>query len=107
MKGSNFEDRIKDLLHEHTETAPDVMNKVFEKRTALYVFRNRLVLHKYKLIAASLGLAALFFLFSQNNNPWNSLTNQGQTTSQTQTTESVQDTEVRTSQNSQNVESPN
>lgn len=63
----NFEDKIKDLLHNHEEAAPDVMNKIFEKRTPLYVFRNKLVLHKYKLIAATLGLAFLLFMFTRPN----------------------------------------
>lgn len=62
MQNEKFEDHIKELLYDHQEAAPNVMNKVFEKRTPLYVFKNRLLLHKYKLVAAGLviGVIALF-----------------------------------------------
>ncbi len=81
MKG-NFEDKIKDLVYNHTESAPDVMDKVFEKRTPLYVFRNKLVLHKYKLIAASLGLAFLLFMFNIGGDQGTQIPNDQQTTQQ-------------------------
>jgi hypothetical protein len=63
MQENNFENQVKDLLYNRSEAAPDVMSKVFEKRTSLYVFRNRLILHKYKIIAAAMLIGVLGFLF--------------------------------------------
>lgn len=75
MQDKNFENQVKELLYNHSETAPNVMGKVFEKRTPLYVFKNRLILHKYKLMAAAVLIGLIAFLFntpidkSQTNTP--------------------------------------
>lgn len=62
MQDKKFEHQVKDLLYNHKEKAPNVMSNVFEKRTPLYVFKNRLLLHKYKLVAAGLviGIVAIY-----------------------------------------------
>ena len=64
MQEKNFENQVKELLYDHSESAPNVMSKVFEKRTPLYVFKNRLILNKYKLMAAALFIGLLAFLFN-------------------------------------------
>ncbi|GEM_PF-2539292 len=66
MQDKKFEHQVKDLLYNHEEAAPNVMNNVFEKRTPLYVFRNKLILNKYKLIAAAALIGALAFLVNYN-----------------------------------------
>jgi hypothetical protein len=68
MQDKNFEHQVKDLLYNHEEAAPNVMNNVFEKRTPLYVFRNKLILNKYKLIAAAALIGVLAFLANYNLN---------------------------------------
>lgn len=64
MQEKNFENQVKELLYNHSESAPNVMSKVFEKRTPLYIFKNRLILHKYKLLAAAVLVGLLAFLFT-------------------------------------------
>ncbi|MCB9261518.1 MAG: hypothetical protein H6607_04020 [Flavobacteriales bacterium] len=56
-----FENKMKELMHNYEVEAPDLMNKVFEKRTPLYVFANKLALHKYKLLVATLAIGVLFW----------------------------------------------
>ncbi|MFT5725605.1 MAG: hypothetical protein ACI9JN_002731, partial [Bacteroidia bacterium] len=73
MQEKNFEHQVKDLLYDHQEAAPDVMSKVFEKRTPLYVFRNRLILNKYKLLAASLVIGLVIVYFGLVNKPNNQI----------------------------------
>ena len=68
MQDKNFEHQVKDLLYNHEEAAPNVMNNVFEKRTPLYVFKNKLILNKYKLIAAAALIGVLAFLANYNLN---------------------------------------
>jgi hypothetical protein len=64
MQENKFENQVRDLLYDHQVTAPDVISKVFEKRTPLHIFRNRLLLNKYKLLAAGLMISVLAFLFT-------------------------------------------
>ncbi len=79
MQKKNFEQSVKDLLYDHQEKAPDLMGKVFEKRTPFYIFRNKLILNKYKLIAATLfvGVVIGYFGFISNSDTTqNTLSNQ-------------------------------
>lgn len=67
MRENNFENKVKDLLYDHQEAAPDVLGKVFQKRTPLYILRNKLILNKYKLLAASIAVGFFIGLFSLFN----------------------------------------
>lgn len=73
MQENNFENQVKDLLYNHSESAPNVMGKVFEKRTPLYIFKNRLILHKYKLMAAAVLIGLLAFLFNMKSDKTDSV----------------------------------
>lgn len=68
MKIDEFEKGIKDLLHDHHEAAPDVLGNIFEKRTPLYILKNKLLLNKYKLIAAAVVTGAVIWLWPFNSN---------------------------------------
>lgn len=65
----NFDNLIQEIYH-NEESAPDVMANIYEKRTAWYVFRNRLFIQRYKLSGAALLLAfiagLLWFVWSPN-----------------------------------------
>ena len=69
MKQQSFEDKVRDLVYHHEEAAPDVMGKVFEKRTPWYVLRNKLSLYKYRIAAAVALIAGLFLLFNPFGKP--------------------------------------
>jgi len=63
----NFDNLIQEIYH-NEESAPDVMGNIYEKRTAWYVFRNRLFIQRYKLSGAALLLVftagLLWFVWS-------------------------------------------
>jgi hypothetical protein len=69
MKQQSFEDKVRDLVYHHEEAAPNVMDKVFEKRTPWYVLRNKLSLYKYRIAAAVALIAGLFLLFNPFGKP--------------------------------------
>lgn len=79
MDGNNFEDKIKEMLYHHEEVAPpNLMDKINKRRTPLYVLRNKVLLNKYRLLAASVAVGFLLFLFGNIGN-WgvNNVQNEG------------------------------
>ena len=96
MKINEFEKGIKDLLHDHHEAAPDVLGNIFEKRTPLYILKNKLLLNKYKLIAAAVVTGAVIWLW-----PFN--TSQNADSGVVETTETIQGQDYVSSDKSDNT----
>ncbi len=69
MKQQSFEDKVRDLVYHHEEAAPNVMDKVFEKRTPWYVLRNKLSLYKYRIAAAVAVIAGILMLINPFGKP--------------------------------------
>src|SRR5210317_865424 len=96
MKINEFEKGIKDLLHDQHEAAPDVLGNIFEKRTPLYILKNKLLLSKYKLIAAAVVTGAVIWLW-----PFN--TSQNADSGVVETTETIQGQDYVSSDKSDNT----
>jgi hypothetical protein len=78
MKSNDFDNLLKGI-YDHEEIAPNVMEGVFERRSAWYIFRNRLFIQKYKLMAAAVLLITstviVTGLMVNNNSDSNAITN--------------------------------
>lgn len=75
MNTNQFDKIFKEGVYHHEEVAPDLMPKIFERRTAWYIFTNKLLIHKFKLAGVlAIGILALLFtwVLNDNSNPSNS-----------------------------------
>jgi hypothetical protein len=63
-----IENTIHDRLFDLETPAPDLFNKIAAKRTPFYIFRNKILLNKFKLMGAAVLVLAVLWIWPKTNN---------------------------------------